>query len=89
VAFTPEDLQLMHQGRMLRPRAILPMVPAGWGKQRLGQQEAQMAVYAFDAAIDLNQPLVVRYGTEQSDAWSAVIRKLEEERAKVRARAGR
>ncbi len=86
VPFQPEDLQLTAQGRVLRPAAILPLT-GGWGAQRLGQQETQAAVYAFDAAIDYGQPLSVRYGMEQSDAWGDIVATLDAERGKVQARA--
>ncbi|HET9985539.1 MAG TPA: hypothetical protein VFQ38_18200 [Longimicrobiales bacterium] len=86
VPFQPEDLQLVQQGRNLRPAAILALTP-DWGRQRLGQQETQQAVYAFDSALNLNQPLTVRYGMEQSDDWSAILPVLEIERGKVEARA--
>ncbi len=86
VPFQPEDLQLIAAGRTLRPAAILPRT-SGWGKQRLGQQEAQAAVYVFDGAIDYGQPLTVRNGMDQSDAWTDIIPVLDEERGKVVARA--
>lgn len=86
VEFRPEDLQLVQQGRLLRARAVLPVTP-GWGKQRLQQQETQIAVYAFGEAIDYEQPLVVRYGMEESRGWERIVQVLEVERAKVRARA--
>ena len=86
VEFQPEDLQLVQQGRLLRARAVLPVTP-GWGKQRLQQQETQIAVYAFSEPIDYQQALVVRYGMEESRGWDRIIPVLEVERAKVRARA--
>ncbi|HEX7052110.1 MAG TPA: hypothetical protein VF188_18015 [Longimicrobiales bacterium] len=85
--FTPEDVQLVHQGRLLHPAAILPLTP-GWGAQRLRQQETQSAVYVFDAILDFDLPLDLRYGVAESDAWTSIIPRLELERAKVRARAG-
>lgn len=86
VTYQPEDLQLRQQGQVLRPAAIIPVTP-GWGQQRLGQQESQLAIYAFDSDIDFTQPLTVRYGMVQSDAWSGIIQALDVERAKVLARA--
>jgi hypothetical protein len=86
-AFQAESLQLSHRGRLLRPAAVLP-VSAGFGSGRLRQQEPQFAVYVFDGAIDYDQPITVRYGAQQSDAWSSIIPRLEVERARVRARAG-
>ncbi|MBI4408379.1 MAG: hypothetical protein HY561_01645 [Gemmatimonadetes bacterium] len=87
VVFQPEDLQLEHQGRVLRAVAILPLTPE-WGKQRLQQQETQAAIYGFPPGLDYELALEVRYGPQESDAWSQIIPKLEVERAKARARAG-
>ena len=86
LTYQPEDLQLTSWGRVLRPAAILP-VTVGWGAQRLGQQETQAAVYAFDGAIDYGQPLSVRYGMEESNAWTDIVATLDAERGKVQARA--
>ena len=86
VTYQPEDLQLTSQGRVLRPATILPITGA-WGAQRLGQQETQAAVYAFDGAIDFGQPLSVRYGMEESNAWTDIVATLDAERGKVQARA--
>lgn len=87
VAFQPEDLQLSHQGRVLRAAAILPVTP-GWGRQLLAQQDQQIAVYAFDEPIKYDLAIIVRYGFNDVDAWSRIIPKLENERARVRAKAG-
>jgi len=86
VPFQPEDLQLVAQGRTARPAAILPMT-AGWGKQRLAQQETQAAVYVFEGPIEYGQPIIVRNGMDQSSAWNDVVPVLENERAKVLSRA--
>lgn len=85
VTFLPEDVQLMYQGRLLRANAIVP-VTSGWGRQRLGQQETQMAVYAVEGPFDYGQPFVVRYGMVQNDEWSNIVTRLATERAKVLAR---
>ena len=87
VAYSPEDVQLMHQGRTMRPIGILGLA-SGWGRGRLQQQEAQSAVYVFEGDIDYSLPLTVRYGSQESGNWSAVIPALERERARVRARSG-
>jgi hypothetical protein len=86
VPFQPEDLQLTHQGRLIRPAAIYAVTP-GWGKQRLAQQEVETAVYAFAGPINYELPIVVRYALEQSDHWSDIVPVLDSERARVRARA--
>ncbi|MGH7504176.1 MAG: hypothetical protein ACRELX_00925, partial [Longimicrobiales bacterium] len=85
VEFQPEDLQLRHRGRLMQAAAILP-ITNGFGRQRLAQQENQSAIYAFDERVDYDQPIIVRYGFEESDAWTRIIPKLEVERAKIRAR---
>lgn len=85
VAFQPEDLQLLHQARLLRPAAILP-VSSGWGRQRLAQQETQMAVYVFEGPIEYDQAFTVRYGMAESDEWRQIVTRLEAERARVLAR---
>ncbi|HUF12886.1 MAG TPA: hypothetical protein VMN78_07305 [Longimicrobiales bacterium] len=87
VTYRPEELQVMHQGRLMRPVSILP-VTSGWGRGRLQQREVQNAVFVFDEDLDYAQPMTVRYGPRTSDDWSAIIPTLERERARVRARAG-
>ena len=87
VEYQPEDLQIAQQGRLLRPHTILP-VSGEFGRQRLKQQETQMAVYAFEPPIEYDRPMTVRYGTGQSDEWDRIIPRLEAERARVRARGG-
>lgn len=87
VTYQPEDLQLENRGLRYRPRGIEPVTP-GWGSQRLGQQETQMAIYAFDRGIDLETDLAVEYGAERNAGWEHILPVLQAERAKVRARAG-
>lgn len=87
VAFQPEDLQLLNQGRLLRATAIVP-VTSGWGRPLLQQQESQTALYAFDGPIDYDQPFTVRYGMLETDAWNGIIPKLREERNRVQSRVG-
>lgn len=85
--FEPDGLQLLYQGRILRARAVLPLTP-GWGARVLQQQEVQLALFAFEPGIDPDLPLVVRYGSAESDEWSRIVPRLRLERAKVQARAG-
>jgi len=87
VTFQPEDLQLLHQGQLLRPVAIFP-ITTGWGSQRLQQQDNQSALYAFESPIDYEQPLTVRYGPEQADGWRTVIPLLRAERNRVLSQVG-
>jgi hypothetical protein len=87
VAFQPEDVQLFHQARLMRPASIIPLT-SGWGQLRLGQQETQAAIFAYEGPIDYTQPIRVRYGAVESDEWTQIIPRMESERARVLARAG-
>jgi len=86
--FHPDDLQLVNRGRTYRP-LLVRGITSGWGIQRLGSQETQTAVYAFDPGVDLRLDLGVEYGEARSGEWSRILEALEAERARVRARAAR
>jgi len=85
VPFTPEDLQIVHRGQILRAVAVQP-VTSGFGRQRLQQQETQSAVYAFEESINYDLPIVVRYGLQEAGDWLSILQRLERERSRVRAR---
>jgi hypothetical protein len=88
VTFQPEDVQINTQGRTLRSQTIVPLT-AGWGRQQMKQQETASALYVFDGPIDYQQDMTLQYGMEQTDAWRAVITRMQTERANVIARSGR
>jgi hypothetical protein len=85
--FRPDDVELVNRGRRLRSILIRP-VTSGWGAERLEPEETQLAVYAFPAELDLEQPLLVEYGLETASGWEEILRRLEAERGRARARAG-
>ena len=85
--FQPEDVQIVSRGRRHRPLAIRPLTTS-WGTGRLGQEQTQQAVYAFAEDIDLDQPLTLDYGRDVGSGWDVVLRRLEVERVRARARAG-
>lgn len=85
VTFQPEDLQIEHQGRLLRASAIMPLSPT-WGKGRLSQQESATAIYAFAEPVNFDLPIVVRYGMNENAEWQRIIAKLQVERGKVSGR---
>ncbi len=85
VRYEPESVHIVNRGLRYRPVAIRAITP-GWGEQRLRQEEAQMAVYAFDAAIDLEITLAVEYEGARDMSWEGILTRLELERARVRAR---
>lgn len=85
VTFQPEDVQVEYNGMLLRPGTIIPLTP-GWGRQRMGQQETQAAIYAFGETFDYELPLTIKYGMDQSLDWQRVIQRLETERSKIQSR---
>lgn len=83
--FSPEDLTITAVGREFRPLEVLPL-SSGFGSQRLQPRERQAALYLFDDAVDVNQPLTVSFSTQQSTRWADILREVEKERALVRSR---
>lgn len=89
VHFTPMDLLITSSGRDFRALEVLPL-SSGFGEQRLKQREVQSAIYLFDEAIDLDQPLSVSFQDVRDDvSWNEILKRVERERALVRARASR
>jgi hypothetical protein len=89
VHFSPMELVITSGGRDFRALDVLPL-SAGFGEQRLKQRETQSAIYLFDEAIDLDQPLSLSFQNLRDDSsWEEILMKVERERALVRARASR
>lgn len=88
IGYRPDELQVTHRGRSLRPVGIIPLT-TGWGRQLLQPQQTQSAIYVFEPPFDYTLPITVRYGLQESEDWHrAIISLLEEERARVVSRAG-
>lgn len=87
VSFVPEELQLISRGIRHRPTTIRSVTP-GWGQRRLQQRQTEMAVYVFPPAVDLESDLTVAYGLVESQAWTAILPRIQAERTRARARAG-
>ncbi len=85
--FSPMELVINSAGRDFRPVELFALT-AGFGEQRLRQREVQAAVYLFDPAVDVNQPLSVSFETQSSTVWEALLKKVDRERAMIRSRAG-
>jgi hypothetical protein len=83
--YEPTNVQLTSKGILFRPVGILPLTPE-WGRQQVKQEETQSALYLFDPAVDLDVSFEVGYGGVRSFAWSAIIRTLQSERARVMSR---
>ena len=88
ITYEPEDLHILNRGLRYRPFAVRAITP-GWGGQRLGQEESQMAVYAFDEAIDLEIDLAADYQGRENSGWAIIQSTLRAELARVRARSRR
>ena len=86
VHFSPMELVITSSGRDFRALEVLPL-SSGFGEQRLRQRETQSAIYLFDEAIDLDQPLAVTFQNVRDDSWEQILTRVERERALVRARA--
>jgi hypothetical protein len=84
--FSPLDLTITSAGRDFRPVEVLPL-SSGFGEQRLQPRETQTALYLFDDALDVNQPLVISLGSQRNSAWTDRLRDIERERALIRSRA--
>jgi hypothetical protein len=84
--FNPEELTITSRGRFFRPVGILSVSPR-WGENVLRQRETAVAVYLFEAGIEILEPLTVSYNQASTRAWERTIRTLDQERAAVIARA--
>lgn len=85
--FSPSEFIISNVGRDFRPLDIFPLSP-GFGEYRLKQREVQSALYVFDGALDVNQPLTAQLESVRSVTdWTAVLERVERERSLVRSRA--
>jgi hypothetical protein len=85
--YDPTDLTVSVGGRDYRPFDVIP-VSGDFGTHQLQPRETQTGLLLFEAGVDVSQPIVVRMGAEQNTDWGDVIlRRIDAERAAVRARA--
>ena len=84
--YDPRGVQIRSAGRDFRPLDVLPLV-RGFEDGRLAQGRSVDAIFAFDPAVSLSQPLVVTLAGRVSSAWSDALPRLERERAAVWSRA--
>lgn len=84
--YEPFDLQIRSQNIVFRPFAILPMTP-DFNRERLRQEESQIALYLFPADIDLDLPMVVEYNGRPGTRWTSIRSTLDRELSKVTSRA--
>jgi hypothetical protein len=79
-------VQIRSSGRDFRPLDVLPLVN-GFEDGRLAQGRTVDAIFAFDPAVALTQPLVVTLAGQQTSAWGDILPRIERERAAVWSRA--
>jgi hypothetical protein len=84
--FSPLEVVISSAGRDFRALDVLALTP-GFGEQRLLQREVQAGLYVFDPSVDVNQPLVITFETQSSDAWGTLFKRVDRERSLIRSRA--
>lgn len=84
--FNPEDLNITSHGRLFRPTGIVPLSPT-WNSYQLSARQQAVAIYLYDDGIALREQLTFGYQGLSSEAWTRSVRLLDQERARVRARA--
>ena len=84
--FNPEDLNITSRGRIFRPVGIVPLSPT-WSSYQLEARQQAVAIYLYDDGIGLREQMTITYQGLSSDAWTRSVRLLDQERARVRARA--
>jgi hypothetical protein len=85
--FIPTDITVTSGGRDYRPFDIIALTN-GFGEQRLQPNSVQRGLLLFDEALDVSQPIVVATGAERNSDWETTLRRIDAERASIRARAG-
>jgi hypothetical protein len=84
--FNPEELNITSRGRLFRPIGIVPLSPT-WSSFQLDARQQAAAIYLFEPGISFAEQLTVSYQGLSSDTWSHSVRLLDQERARVKARA--
>jgi hypothetical protein len=84
--FNPEELNITNRGRLFRPIGMVPLSPT-WSSNQLDARQQAAAIYLFEPGISVREELTVSYQGLSSDAWTRSLRLLDQERARVRARA--
>jgi hypothetical protein len=84
--FNPEDLNITSGGRLFRPVGIVPLSPT-WSSYQLDARQQAAAIYIYEPGISVREELTVSYQGMSSEAWNRSLRLLDQERARVKARA--
>ncbi len=84
--FDPDEVTVTSQNRFFRPVGIIPLSPI-WNQHELGRRETAAAIYVYEDGIRLLEPFSIEYKGTRVNQWEALLRRIEEELARVRARA--
>ena len=84
--FNPDELNITSRGRLFRPVGIVPLSPT-WSSFQLDARQQAAAIYLFEPGISMREEMTVSYQGLASDVWGRSIRLLDQERARVKARA--
>ena len=83
--YEPNDLQIRAQNVVIRPFDIIAVTP-DFNRERLRQQESQVALYLFEGEIDLDLPIEFEYDGRRSGRWAGIRSVLDRELVKVMSR---
>jgi hypothetical protein len=83
--YEPNDLSIRAQNVVVRPFDIIAVTP-DFNRERLRQQESQVALYLFEGDIDLDLPIEFEYNTRRSGRWAGIRSALDRELVKVMSR---
>lgn len=83
--YEPYDLAILAQNVVSRPFDIIAVTP-DFNRERLRQQESQVALYLFDGDIDLDLPIEIEYDGRRSGRWAGIRSVLDRELVKVLSR---
>lgn len=84
--FNPEDLNITSRGRLFRPVGIVPLSPT-WSSYQLDARQQAVGIYLFEPGISVREDMLVTYGGLATISWTRSLRLLDQERARVKARA--
>jgi hypothetical protein len=84
--FNPEELTITSRGRLFRPVGIVPLSPT-WSSFQLEARQQAAAIYLFEPGISVREAMTTSYEGRSSEAWTRSLRLLDQERARVKARA--
>ncbi len=84
--FTPDEVQLQSRGRLYRPVDFVPL-SSTWNTLQLDQRQQAVAIYLYDDAVSWLEDLSASYQSSPAGSWSHSLQVLDQERARVLARA--